>query len=187
MNKIYFESPFGEVLVFKAYDYATDWNKVGGIYMLCQFSKSHLSNELSVFYPLYIGKTHSLKERLVPGYENWEKSARIGATKALILIEESETRRRFLEASLINYFDPIINKQKPKIPKSLGLGLGGYAHQNQDGLGLGAVQAQYRNPEIPSLGGIDRMHHNPTVTGLGAVARQNLSIYGLASGGIKPK
>jgi len=113
MNTAFWISPFNEKITFQVCDYYGDWNDVGGIYMMCKFYMIQ-----NLWEPIYIGKANSLKHRLCC-HEKWIPSVRLGATKVLAIVEQSEMNRVFLERSLIQNLDPVLNKQLKSVKSDL--------------------------------------------------------------------
>lgn len=90
---------------FEVVDRNENWNDVGGIYIFAR-----LDSTGSNWYPTYIGKTESLKDRL-PTHEMIEPSAKLGATHIHAMVVESALARTAIEAELISHFKPPLNTQ----------------------------------------------------------------------------
>ncbi len=113
---IQWESPIGKVCTVHVCDYESEWNNLGGVYNLCR--SNNLQNS---WVPLYIGRTNNFKIRL-SDHEQWSLAVRLGATKVLVLVEQSEFKRKILEDMLIQFFDPPLNKQlRLTYPPRLGV------------------------------------------------------------------
>jgi hypothetical protein len=177
MNIVTFVSPTGDIIKFHIYDYASEWNEVGGIYMFC---RSILLNGRIIWIPVYVGKTNNFKNRL-PNHEKREKAVQLGAVKVHAVVEESEYRRSLLEFQLIQRFDPPLNKQlRPlpsnpelspvpqaySIPMGLGMSLIPKTHQGPIGLGMNLVPQTHQHPAHIGMSLASKIHQEPISLGM---------------------
>ena len=89
---------------FTIYTNDTDWNAVAGLYIFAG------ENSKGQWFPLYIGQTESLAERL-PNHEDWPEAEILAATHIHARVEADESRRLALEAQLIQHYQPHLNVQ----------------------------------------------------------------------------
>ena len=87
---------------FKIHPYHSNWADVGGVYAF-----SHVNNA-NEWYPLYIGQSKSLMDRVL-GHEKWREATDLGATHVLAMCENSKESRLRIERELIHYFNPHLN------------------------------------------------------------------------------
>ena len=81
-----------------------DWNPVPAVYI---FAGKNVKGE---WFPLYVGETESLAER-VPTHERWSEAERLGATHVHVLVVAQATARQSLEQELIAKYQPRLNVQ----------------------------------------------------------------------------
>lgn len=87
---------------FNVYDLGGVWNDVPGVYI---FSRT---NEAGRWVALYIGQTHSFKDR-IPHHEQWFSALAKGITHVHALVEYDEEERRRIESKLIGLYRPPLN------------------------------------------------------------------------------
>lgn len=81
-----------------------DWNEVAGLYI---FAGRNLRGE---WYPLYIGETKSLAERL-PTHERWLEAMMFGTSHIHARVEKDKKTRLDVEQELIEAYQPRLNNQ----------------------------------------------------------------------------
>ena len=87
----------GNPYVFTVYDLNTNWYDVGGVYIFAKI-------ENRKWVPIYIGETHSFKERLVRSHEKWDCALRRGMTHIHALRIDDSRRRKAVERDLIDNY-----------------------------------------------------------------------------------
>ena len=83
---------------------------VGGIYIFSKIDISLGRKELIQHVHLYIGQTHSFKERL-PEHEKLSEAIDLGMNMILLLPEKDKDCRKKIETDLIKKYKPILNEQ----------------------------------------------------------------------------
>ena len=86
--------------VFHSIDGA--WNSVPGVYLFAGI------NSAGNLYPVYVGETESLAERL-PNHERWQEAVREGATQIHAKVVRPEQARLDLQKALIRAYSPRLN------------------------------------------------------------------------------
>ena len=98
-NKIYhFEIWFKE----------SKFKDVGGVYMFSKIETTCDRKRPIRHVKLYIGETHSFKERL-DNHEKWDEAIEHGVLLILLLPENDADRRKKVEKELIEKYNPILN------------------------------------------------------------------------------
>ena len=82
-----------------------DWSDEPGLYL---FVQAGTRGGLDVV--LYVGETDSLRTRL-PTHERWQEARSLGATQVHVRVIQNDLERYFLEANLIEAFQPPLNVQ----------------------------------------------------------------------------
>lgn len=88
---------------FFAYPPRTEWHDVPGVYIFAGI------NTNSEWYPIYVGQTDSLAERL-RNHEKWWEAQRLGATHIHAKTVWSRAQRLSLERQLILAYEPQLNQ-----------------------------------------------------------------------------
>ena len=88
----------------------SEFEDVGGVYIFSKIDTSLGRKELIQHVHLYIGKTHSFKERL-PEHERLSDAIDRGMSMILLLPEKDKDCRKKIEMDLIKKYKPILNKQ----------------------------------------------------------------------------
>ena len=88
----------------------SEFENVGGVYIFSKIETSLGGKELIQHVHLYIGKTHSFKERL-PGHEKWSDAINLGMNMILLLPKKDKDCRKKIESNLIKKYKPILNEQ----------------------------------------------------------------------------
>lgn len=83
---------------------------VGGVYIFSKIDISFGRKKPIQHVHLYIGKTHSFKERL-PEHEKLSDALDRGMETILLLRVKNEDCRKKIETDLIKKYKPILNKQ----------------------------------------------------------------------------
>jgi len=89
---------------FTAYQHATQWNNVAGIYIFAGLNRENR------WVPLYIGQTDSFQDR-IPSHEQWDKARSLGATHVHAKAVPLQADRDTAEKQLIQSFQPRLNVQ----------------------------------------------------------------------------
>ena len=105
-TKIY--GPSNEIYHFEICFIESEFEDVGGVYIFSKIETSLGGKELIQHVHLYIGKTHSFKERL-DDHEKWDDAINHGANMILLLPENDADRRKEIEHNLIEKYNPILN------------------------------------------------------------------------------
>ena len=106
-----FTGASGRKYVFGGYSIGTEFRDVGGVYIFTKQARNQL-NELK-YYPLYIGKTESLKDRVNSSHEKWGCAERNGLNCIYVLVETNSVSRRSIEDDLLRQYRTPCNEQYP--------------------------------------------------------------------------
>ena len=103
-----FQGASGRKHIFKAYTLGTEtFNDVGGVYI---FTKESLNQHgEKKYYPLYIGQTNSLKDRLTASHEKLPCVVQNKVDCLCILVEENMFSRRAIELDLLSKYNTPCN------------------------------------------------------------------------------
>ncbi len=102
-----FTGASGARYTFNYYKKDVNWKAVAAVYI---FTKRTVSAGKGAQTALYIGETHSLKER-IPGHEKWPCVNKHGCTHIAVRTESNQTRRREIESDLMEKQDPLCNSE----------------------------------------------------------------------------
>ncbi len=89
---------------FSVYLHATGWNAVAGLYIFAG------KNSKGKWFPLYVGQTESLAER-IPTHERWQEAVQLGATHVHAKAVMLKAARDLIEDQLIQAYQPTLNVQ----------------------------------------------------------------------------
>lgn len=103
-------SSTGIMVNFEVHSIDSDWNDVGGIYMMCR------RNPGGGWNPAYIGKAKSLRSRLC-AHPQWADAQGLGATHVLAVVVPTESDRDRIEAVLVGELHPPLNVQLRQLPR----------------------------------------------------------------------
>lgn len=90
---------------FAVLPHGATWNAVGGVYIFAGL------NHRNQWYPLYVGQTHSLAQR-IPDHPRWLEARLLGATHVHAKVVRVPGVRQNLERRLIRSFSPTLNHQR---------------------------------------------------------------------------
>ena len=99
-----------EIYLFEICFRESELEDVGGVYIFSKIDISLGRKELIQHVHLYIGKTHSFKERL-PEHEKLSDAIDRDMNMILLLPEKDKDCRKKIETDLIKKYKPILNKQ----------------------------------------------------------------------------
>ena len=104
-----FQGASGLKHVFEAYPLGTETFKdVGGVYI---FTKEARNRHGDIkYYPLYIGQTKSLKNRLTASHEKWPCAVQNDVDGLCVLEEENTFSRRAIELDLLSKYNAPCNR-----------------------------------------------------------------------------
>ncbi|RKU29844.1 hypothetical protein C6499_07955, partial [Candidatus Poribacteria bacterium] len=105
-TKVYGSS--NEIYHFEIWFEESEFEDVGGVYIFSKIETSFGGKELIQHVHLYIGQTHSFKERL-DSHEKWNDAIEHDVQMILLLRENDKDRRKKIEEDLIEKYNPILN------------------------------------------------------------------------------
>ena len=87
---------------FKVLPKNANWRDIGGVYIFAGV------NSQNQWYPLYVGRTGSLADR-IPSHPRWTEARLLGATHVHAKVVRLAGDREYLEDRLIRSFRPRMN------------------------------------------------------------------------------
>ena len=107
ITNIEFQGASGRRHVFEAYTLGTETFKdVGGVYI---FTGARNQRGDIKYYPLYIGQTGSLRNRLTASHEKWPCAVQNNVDCLCVLVEENTLSRRAIELDLLSKYNTPCN------------------------------------------------------------------------------
>ena len=92
----------GRLYQFDVYDLTTPFPETGGNYIFTALRRG-------VWYPLYIGETGSLSQRIGSGHERWQCARRRGMSHVHIRPNSNPSSRRTSESDLLGQYETPCN------------------------------------------------------------------------------
>ena len=108
IDDVTFTGASGREYVFGAYRIGTEFTDVGGVYIFTKQARNQQK-----YYPLYIGKTESLRDRVNSSHEKWDCAERNGLNCICVLVESNSISRAAIENDLLRQFRTPCNEQYP--------------------------------------------------------------------------
>ncbi len=100
--------PLNEIYHFEIWFKESEFEDVGGVYIFSKIETSFGRKAPVQHVHLYVGETHSFKERL-DSHEKWDEAIEHGAQMILLFPENDVDRRKKVEKDLIEEYNPILN------------------------------------------------------------------------------
>ena len=109
ITNVVFQGASGREHIFQAYTLGTEtFNDVGGVYIFTREAPNQ-HGEIK-YYPLYIGQTESLRDRLTASHEKWPCAVQNKVDCLCVLVEENMFSRRAIELDLLSKYNTPCNK-----------------------------------------------------------------------------
>lgn len=108
ITNVEFQGASGRKHVFEAYTLGTEtFNDVGGVYIFTRESRNQHGDVK--YYPLYIGQTGSLRNRLTASHEKWPCAVQNNVGCLCVLVEDNTFSRRAIELDLLSKYNTPCN------------------------------------------------------------------------------
>lgn len=110
ITDVEFQGASGRKHIFQAYTLGTEtFNDVGGVYIFTRKTRN-LHGDIK-YYPLYIGQTESLRDRLTASHEKWPCAVQNNVDCLCVLAEDNTFSRRAIELDLLSKYNTPCNKE----------------------------------------------------------------------------
>ena len=104
-----FQGASGRKHIFQAYTLGTEtFSDVGGVYIFTRGTRNEQGG-IEKYYPLYIGQTESLRNRLTASHEKWPCAVQNNVDCLCVLVEENTFSRRAIELDLLSKYNTPCN------------------------------------------------------------------------------
>ena len=108
ITDVAFQGASGRKHIFKASTLGTEtFNDVGGVYIFTKESLNHHGGKR--YYPLYIGRTISFRDRLTASHEKWPCAVQNNMDCLCVLVEEHRFSGRAIELDLLSKYNTPCN------------------------------------------------------------------------------
>lgn len=94
---------------FKVYGINAEFPDVGGVYIFSKVTSDQQGVMQNEF--LYIGETHSFKNRLKPSHAEWNNALNRGMNRISIYVPQYQSAREDIQNKLITAFQPPFNNR----------------------------------------------------------------------------